>query len=156
MLSHLNRQQRRHAAKRFAPELARSFLQVSIPADRGRPVMPVHGEKAVRVLTRALAQLIQTAQPHCMRLTPDEAMGFPGQDPEALQGGEPWLAVGIDRDGRATYALRYVAPQTGDRMAVRRLVEHFMFRELAVLCAASGLGAGMVEGAEGFVGPSTG
>ena len=66
------------------------------------------------------------------RLSPREAAAFPNPPNTAPGRGGAWLAVGFDRDGRGTYAVRglHVAGAP-DALAERRLIEAAMLAELA-------------------------
>lgn len=95
----------------------------------------------MKALARAFEHMLRTEEPAVLRLSSAEALAFPGADAEGAQCAQSWLAVGLDVEQRATYALRHVDMDvTGlDRVTARRLVERFMLHELAEVCGRAGL-----------------
>jgi hypothetical protein len=83
--------------------------------------------KAVAALTRAFRRLIEAGgKPLAIPVSEAEALGFPERQPDHLPGGVTWLAVGLDVQGRGTYALHSALPEdkaTAHEVALARLAE---------------------------------
>ncbi len=129
----MSRQERRAAAKRWAPVLARSFVAARIGQGNAEGI---DAPLAIAALTRACARMLLSGEPAVMQLSRREGLAFPGNPPPPV--GEPsaWLAVGIDVEGRAAYCTRWI---WGDAIRFRPEVEAYMLRELAEICARPGL-----------------
>lgn len=125
-------------AKRIARELARSFVQTSHAGTAGAVRLdPVHRVAAIDVLERDIAHLVLHGGLHCMRLSLDQALAFPGGGNRSA--GEPYLAIGSDCDGRVIYALRWVPQVSVDPIVQRRAVERFLAGELTKISGGPSL-----------------
>lgn len=127
----MNRAQRRRCAARAD---ATAAILARTTHDRGEDGAARHvaDPLAQAALRRAFAHVLRHGEGcHVMRLSAREAAAFPSP-PDTGGGGGAWLAVGFDRDGRGTYALRglHVAGAP-DALAERRLIEAAMLAELA-------------------------
>jgi hypothetical protein len=143
MTNPFNRTQRRKlraCAKTYAPLLAQTCL--NFDTHTGRTTV-VEDPLAVAVLERAFNRLlIEGGQIQTLALTEEVARTFPAYDPgRILPGAKPWLAVGLDIDGRGTFTLRHIlVPFARDPMIERRVVERTLEAELAPHLARSGWG----------------
>jgi hypothetical protein len=141
MQNRFNRTERRKmraCAKTFAPLLARTCLDVNTRT--GRKLL-VADPRAVAVLERAFNRLMTEAgQIQIIALSEETARTFPAYDPGRIPpGAKPWLAVGLDVDGRGTFTLRHVlAPFATDTTTERRAAEMALKSELAPQLARSG------------------
>lgn len=132
------RRKMRACAKTVAPLLARSCLD-SDPRT-GRKTAVDH-PRAVAVLERAFNRLMTEAgEIQIIALTEETAGTFPAYDPGRIPpGAKPWLAVGLDLDGRGTFTVRHVlAPFAPDATTERRAAELALKAELAPHLARSG------------------
>ena len=132
-LRRMSRQERRAAAKRWAPVLARSFIAARIGQGGAEGIV---ASLAVAALTRACARMLQTGEAAVMRLTEAEGLAFPGNPPPPVGDKAAWLGVGIDVEGRLAYVVRW---SMGDPILFRQHIETLVLRELDALCATPGL-----------------
>ncbi len=102
--------------------------------DRGRDGRAAHvaDPLAQAALRRGFAHVLRHGGDcRVMRLSAREAAAFPSPIPDAARS-DAWLAVGFDRDGRGSYALRAVrVDDAPDATAERRMIEAAMTAELA-------------------------
>jgi len=96
---HVRRKMRAQAA-----EIAAGISSRCLDFETGSPVAVTH-PRAVAVLRRAFTMMIEQAQPVAIQLSDSEASGFPNWR-ESSRGMAHSLAVGVDVDGRASYAVR--------------------------------------------------
>lgn len=128
----LNRQKRRlliSEAGRLAAKLATSCFDYT-PDGR---IVRVADSKAVRVLERAFATMLRKGgEPVVIEITPESASAFPRQKgrPAAPFDAKPWLAVGIDSEGRGTYSLRHLKIIGVDRSEAEAFAQVAMLGEL--------------------------
>jgi len=115
-------------AAKIGAQMARTCLDYT-PSGA---VVRVLDLRAVTVLERAFtAMLLGGCEPLTMQIAPEVAAAFPRSSTAPNATARPWLAVGIDMQGRGTYALRWmhiVAPNGADQRA---------FAELAMLAELS-------------------
>ncbi len=138
MSAAFNRDARRRMAaeaKALAPRLAGTALDYD---ERGR-LVPVSDARAQAVLCRAFERMLRAGgEPQLLQLTEDAASAFPrgGGAPDAKA--SAWLAVGLDRAGMATYALRWLDVSGCNPFERRAVAEMALFAELAVECGQAG------------------
>lgn len=115
-------------ADRSAALLARLVLDVG-PDGRARRVTD---QRAVAALERGFRHLLRTrCEVHVLRIADEAARGFPCYGAGPPPGWEFFLAVGIDRIGRATYLLRPVRVDGAATPAdARRMIEEVLVAEL--------------------------
>ena len=108
----------RRRMKAAAAKTAALFARVCTDYGPDGKLTPVDHPKAVAALQRAFHRLLQNGgEPQVMRLTQAEADAFPRKGPD-LKGAQPYLAVGLDPDGRGTYSLRHICtPGASDDLA---------------------------------------
>lgn len=132
------RRKMRACAKIGAPILARYCVDHN-PISGHK--VAVTDDRAVEVLRRAFYRLlIEGGDIQVLALSDQTARAFPNchttQIPEQAKA---WLAVGLDVDGRGTFALRHIStPFPYDPVSERRAVEALMRRELSPHLAHSG------------------
>lgn len=103
----------------------------------GGGIVPVTDARAIAALTRAFALMLRCGgKPVALPLSRAEAEGFPRYRNASLSGGVSWLAVGLDRDRRASYALQ-TAAAAGAGMA-HDAARALALARLSELCATSG------------------
>lgn len=134
----MNRQARKALAanaRALAVKLSRSMMDY----DGGGRVVPVAGTRAQAVLCRAFERMLRAGgAPQLLRLSEAEAAAFPRGGRVPAEDATPWLAVGIDRAGLATYAMRWLGVSHLEPMAQREVAEAALFLELAVECQRPG------------------
>lgn len=134
------RRQMRACVRTAAAVLARCCIDRN--PRTGRHVT-VSAPRAVQALERAFALLLtEGGKPQVLRLTDEAAAAFPAHDPAIIPpGARPFIAVGLDVDGRATFTLRHiVVGNAADATTERRAAEALMRAELAPSLARSGWG----------------
>ncbi len=131
----LNRAQRR-ALKRKAA--ANAALMAACCFDFLRDGMkPITQPEAVAALTRAFRRLIEAdGKPVVMPVSEAEALGFPERQADHLPGGVTWLAVGLDVQGRGSYALH--TAQSDDRPMAHEVARSLALARLNEVCAFAG------------------
>ena len=134
----MNRAQRR-ALQRNAP--ATAALMASCCFDfLTDGLKPITNPVAVAALTRAFTHLIRSGgQPLAIPVSEVEALGFPERKPDHLPGAVTWLAVGLDVQGRGSYALHSALSQ--DRAAAHEAARALALSRLAEVCATAGFPA---------------
>lgn len=76
--------------------------------------MQVTDPNALGALRRGLTPMLRTGgNPVALPVSKAEAYGFPLHKDRQIPGGKTWLAVGLDRDGRGSYALHSVRAEDG-------------------------------------------
>ncbi len=131
----LNRAQRR-ALKRKAPASAALMAACCFDFLKDGP-KPVTHPDAVAALTRAFRRLIETGgKPLAVPVSETEALGFPERTADILPGGVTWLAVGLDVQGRGSYALHTAI--SDDRPVAHEVARSLALARLAEVCAFSG------------------
>ncbi len=131
----LNRAQRR-AMKRKAP--AHAALMATCCFDFLKDgVQPITDPQAVAALSRAFRRLIEAGgQPLAVPVTEAEALGFPERQADHLPGAVTWLAVGLDVQGRGSYALH--SALSPDRATAHDVARTLALARLAEVCALPG------------------
>lgn len=138
-----NRAQRR-AMKMNAKATAAKLAARCYDFHRG-VIVPVTDKRAIAVLTRAFTLLLRAGgRPMAVPITEAEALGFPGHEITRLPGGVTCLAVGIDTEGRASYALQSAAGL--DRAAAHDAARDRALSRLAGICATPGFPMGEAKG----------
>ena len=130
----------RGRAAALAPLLAATCLDYA----RDGTTAMVTDRAATAALGKAFLHMmaVEACRPHVTRLSMAEAAGFPHSNPTDSRA-VPWLAVGFDRAGHATYCLRWLVNPGAGLLADRRLIEMQMLAELAGECATPGFPAGI-------------
>ncbi len=130
----MNRQLRRLMQAR-ADELARDMARTCLDYTADGKLVPVRNMLAVKVLETAFASMLrQGGEPVVIMIADEEANAFPGQRETATEVAhlvKPWLAVGLDRAGRATYSLRRLLITGTPEAEERDLAEVTILSELA-------------------------
>jgi hypothetical protein len=132
----------RDVRRRLAAEAKALSVRLSRTAmdyDREGRVVLVADARAQAVLCRAFERMLRAGgEPQLLQLTEDAAAAFPrgGNAPDTRA--SAWLAVGLDRPGMATYALRWLDVSDCSPLERRALAEMALFAELAVECARTG------------------
>lgn len=139
----MNRAQRRrmqHRAGDAAAKLASRCYDF-----HGSAILPVTDARAIAALTRAFTLLLRSGlQPVAVPISEAEAMAFPNHQCTCLPGGVSWLAVGIDVEWRASYALQSAAG--ADRALTHEIARERALSRLAGLCATPGFPMGQARG----------
>lgn len=146
----MNRKQRRMLqaeADRVAPLLAATCLDYSTTGAK----VPVCDDRAVQTLRRAFAAMLRGgAEPVVMSITEDVAGAFPTREAAACVAAalnaRPYLAVGLDVTGRATYVMRRLVMPGLDHAQEADLAEVMMLSELAAQMNFGGFPAGVEMG----------
>jgi hypothetical protein len=131
----MNREYRRRLAAK-APALAR--LAAACCFDSGPAgLRAVIHPKAMSALTRAFERMLKAGgQPMAFPVAEDVASTFPAYRPLPIGGAVHALAVGLDIDGRAAYALQSAAgPQRAD---VHEMATSLALARLEASCRVSG------------------
>ena len=140
----LNRAQRR-AFKRQAAATAALLASRCYDYDQGGAVVAVTHPRAVAALARAFTLLLRFGgAPVAVPLSQAEAEGFPRWRANRIPDGVTWLAVGMDLEGRASYALQAAsspAPALAHHAAEARALA-----DLARICATRGFPIGATRG----------
>lgn len=122
-------------AKALSVRLSRTAMDYD---DRGRLVR-VSDPRAQAVLRRAFELMLRAGgRPQVLQLAEAEAGAFPRGSAPPAPGATPWLAVGVDAAGLATYCLRWLHVQHLDPEARRACVEVAMLDVLAQACSNPG------------------
>lgn len=139
-----NRAQRRmmkaHAKPAAALMAARCF-----DFHAGGDLVAITAPLAVAALTRAFTLLLRFGgRPVAVPIAEDEARGFPGWRDDVAPSGVTWLAVGMDREGRASYALQTASSPV--LACAHDAAREKALRNLAQVCATAGFPMGPVVG----------
>lgn len=111
----------------------------------GGSLVPVTTPVAVAALTRAFTLLLRAGvQPMALPISEAEALGFPRHARDRLPDGVTWLAVGLDADGRGTYALQSAA--SSDRAEAHEAARCLAPSRLALTRATPGFPMGKPRG----------
>lgn len=103
-----NRAMRRKAAAHAAKTAKLLAMTAFNYTPGGSKVVAVEAPEAIAALTWAFTALLQNGcEPLAVRLKPETAAQFPEGDIDKIEGGTPYLAVGLDPDRRATYLVQY-------------------------------------------------
>lgn len=131
----LNRSQRR-AMKSRAP--ATAAVMAACCFDFLKDGMkPITHPQAVAALTRAFRRMIEVGgKPVAIPVSEAEALGFPERKPDHLPGGVTWLAVGLDVQGRGTYALHSALSE--DKPTAHEVARTLALARLAEVCSFPG------------------
>lgn len=99
---------------------------------------PITHPQAVAALTRAFRRMIEAGgKPVAVPVSDAEALGFPERKADHLPGGVTWLAVGLDVQGRGSYALH--TAQSDDRPIAHEVARSLALTRLAEVCASPGV-----------------
>lgn len=131
----MNRAQRR-AWKRKAEATGAKLASRCYDFQDGA-IVPVADPRAIGALARAFTLLLRNGgQSLAVPLSEAEAEGFPAYARNRPQGSVTWLAVGMDAEGRASYALHSAVSEARDMAhdAARSLA----LSRLAETCATRG------------------
>lgn len=140
----MNREERRRLAAK-APALAR--LAAASTFDMGEDgLRPVIQRQAMAALQRAFERMLKAGgQPMAVPLSEAEASAFPAYCALPTPGAVHALAVGLDVDGRGTYALQSAAGankaqahEVARSLALARLAELMAIRGFRAPLAAAG------------------
>ncbi|MCU0907169.1 MAG: hypothetical protein MUF73_06925 [Rhodobacteraceae bacterium] len=110
----MNRAVRRKLRRR-AVELAGEYVRGGIVvAGVAGGAARITSDATLRLVREELVAVLRAGgEPRMRRLSAVEVAGFPfSRGP--VEGGEPWLATGIDCDGRATVVTRWLPSGCGD------------------------------------------
>lgn len=143
----MNRAQRRKMRK-AADGIAAGFASACFDyTPEGRLVRVTH-PRAVALLERAFAHMLRTgATSHVVKLTQQDGETFPRGTQHALPYPAPyWLAVGLDAEGRGTYAMEQIDIRGADAVTERRLAEAQVLERLARHTCYAGFPVSMTEG----------
>jgi len=135
----MNRHDRRAArtalrarADQAAPLLARFCLDLGHGCQG--PARAIGRPLAVKALERAFRHMLrQGGTPHVLRITAEEAQALAPWEPVAPPGWSHFMAVGLDRLGRASYVSRPVRVEGASAMEARRLIEAHLLADLRPL-----------------------
>lgn len=128
---------RRMAAQ--AKALSVRLSQTAMDYDQRGSIVRVSDQVAQAVLARAFEGMLRAGgTPQLLRLTRAEAAAFPRGGRVPSPHAEPWLAVGIDRVGAATYTLRWLGSSCVDPDEGRAAAEIALRAALAVECDTAG------------------
>jgi hypothetical protein len=129
-------------ASKIAAQMARTCLDYT----GNGVVVRVQDHRAVTVLERAFGAMLRGGcVPLAMQITPDVARAFPRAS-DAPGVAKPWLAVGIDGQGRGTYALRWLGIAARNEAEERALAELAMLAELSRETGRQGFPMGQAMG----------
>lgn len=110
---------------------------------QGACMVRVTDALAIAALTRAFALLLRSrGRPVAVPISEAEAMAFPR--PACLPDGVTCLAVGLDREGRASYVLQSAAGP--DRATAHDMARERALSRLAGVCATPGFPMGEAMG----------
>lgn len=142
----MNREARRQM-KAEAERLATQLSLTCIDYDQTGRRVRVTNDLAIAALRTAFAAMLRGGcVPLILEIEEGAASAFPsgGQDvPRVGPAMRPWLAVGIDVGGQATYSLRWLAAVGLDSEAERDWAEVTMLAQLADQMNVSGYPASM-------------
>ena len=140
----MNRAQRRRMKAEAQPAAALMAARC-YDFHGGGGLVRITKPKAVAALTRAFALLLRFGgKPVAVPIAKVEAMGFPLWRDASTPDGVTWLAVGMDPDGRASYALQTASSPL-------KALAHDAAREKALgnltqICATAGFPMGAARG----------
>ncbi|MES2815819.1 MAG: hypothetical protein V4720_13045 [Pseudomonadota bacterium] len=134
----LNRHGRKALAAR-AKVVAADAARSSLDYDQTGNLVRITDERALAVLRRAYERmLLAGGEPQLLRLTNEAAAAFPRANKVADERAVPWLAVGLDRCGAATYTLQWLLLPDLHPLGQRAMAEFALFAELALECGRAG------------------
>ena len=135
----------RRAFNRHASTTAALLASRCYDYRQGGAVVAVTHPSAVAALARAFTLLLRLGgAPVAVPLPEVEAKGFPRWAANRIPDGVTWLAVGMDLEGRASYALQSAASPS--LAAAHEAAKTKALAELARLCATRGFPIGHVMG----------
>lgn len=130
----MNRNMRRKLAAN-AEALSALMAASCLGYSRAGALGPIKDAGAGKVLESAFAAMLrQGGDPFVIQIGNEVANGFPFQSrPDGIFAGlaKAWLAVGIDREGRGTYAMRRLVITGVSEADERDMAEVAMLGELA-------------------------
>lgn len=98
---------------------------------------PITHPQAVAALTRAFRRMIEAGgKPLAIPVSEAEALGFPERKADHLPGGVTWLAVGLDVQGRGSYALHTALSE--DKATAHEVARALALARLAEVCSFPG------------------
>lgn len=110
----------------------------------GSALVPVTAAPAIAALTRAFTLLLRAGgQSMAVPISEAEALGFPRPARDRPPGAVTWLAVGLDPEGRGTYALHSAA--SPDRASAHEVARSLALSRLALTAAAAGFPMGATK-----------
>jgi hypothetical protein len=113
--------------------------ETAMDYDSRGALVRVSDPRAQAVLRRAFELLLRAGgRPQVLQLAAAEAAAFPRGCSAPEVGATPWLAVGVDAAGLATYCLRWAQMQDLDPETRRACVEAVMLHVLAQACSNPG------------------
>lgn len=112
---------------------------------QGGGIVPVSNPLAIAALTRAFKLLLRNGgQPLAVPVSEAEAQAFPAYAANRQPRPITWLAVGMDREGRATYAMQSAS---SDAPALaHEAARSLALSRLAETCAKPGFPMGEARG----------
>lgn len=132
----MSRAQRR-AMKAKAKPTAAVLARHCYDFERGGNLVRVSDPRALAALGRAFELLLRNGgHPLALPVSDEAAAGFPNWHRDRAPGGVTWLAVGMDRDGRASYCLQSASSTT--RAAAHDAARAKALQRLGGLCQTSG------------------
>lgn len=130
----------RRLMRTHAEAVARDLARTCLDFNAAGKLEPVRDARAVAALERAfLAMARNGGEPAVIAISEDAASAFPRQQPS--NGGalvKPWLAVGLDQAGLATYAMRRIFALGLSEAEERDLAEVTMLAELGLALNVAG------------------
>lgn len=130
----MNRQARRQLAAN-ADTLSVLMAATCLGYAPGKATALVRNARAVQVLQAAFAKMMRGGgEPQVVQIAKEVADAFPLQrkgDVDFADLAKAWLAVGIDREGRGTYAMRRLVIRGVSPTEERDIAEVAMLGELA-------------------------
>ncbi len=139
-----NRAQRR-AMKATAQAAAALLASRCYDYQGGGDLVRITAPQSIAALTRAFALLLRAGgKPVAVPIAKAEAQGFPRWSGPLALDGVTWLAVGMDKEGRASYALQTAFSPVNPfaHEAARERALH----NLAQVCATAGFPMGEPRG----------
>ena len=141
----MNRAQRRAIARRADDTAA--VMAAACYDFEGGGLVRITDLNAQAALRRGFAALLKAGgNPQATPLTQAEAEGFPRHKDNPLPGGVTWLAVGLDPDTRATYALQTARDDEGDDDRANEAARALALVRLASMAATRGFPVGKTRG----------
>lgn len=138
-----NRAQRR-AMKATAQAAATLMAAHCYDFEGGGNLVRIDAPHAVAALTRAFVLLLRCGgKPVVVPIAKAEAQGFPRWSDALAPDGVTWLAVGMDREGRASYALQTASSPFNP--FAHEAAREMALQNLAHVCATAGFPMGEAE-----------
>lgn len=110
----------------------------------GSAMVPITAAPAIAALTHAFTLLLHAGgRSMAVPISESEALGFPRPARDRPPGAVTWLAVGLDPEGRGTYALHSAA--SPDRASAHEAARSLVLSRLALTAAAAGFPMGATE-----------